>query len=126
MEFFMVKGSKATPKLRIRFTMGQGKVRGGNQKIRDFVKDEYVGKQFNVSKTNRTKIVRLFMDSLRPCTEDNLYIKKRITHFLRRYYLSRAERHAILFKLGYRYSKTNSIYLRNMEINGYLKWKRRS
>ena len=122
MEFFMVKGYEDNPKLHIRFTKGGRRKGGAIKTIRDFIKDEYVGKQFNIPIANRTKIIRLFMKAIKPCKKDGGTIKTRIAHFLQRYHLSRAERHAILFKLGYRYKvkRTKGLTLRNMKINGYL------
>lgn len=115
-------------KLRIKFKMG---FRGGINPLRSYVKDEYVGKVFNIEVANRTAIVRLFMDALRVCRANDSQKAKSIRRFLKRFHLSNAEIHSILFHIGFRYSVSDKYAqgnpkLRNIKINGYYDHKARS
>lgn len=71
--------------------------------IRSFVKEEFIGKTFEIDENDRTAIIRLFMKILRRKNYSRGDIC-RITFFLNKFYLSRAERCAIILSLGYEYS----------------------
>ena len=96
--------------------------------IREVIKEEYVGKTFEVDENNRTEVVRLFMDALREVDSDDYLKARAIRHFLGRFSLSNAEIHAILFKKGFRYAPKKGKYgsycigvasLRNIKIDAY-------
>lgn len=64
-------------------------------------------------------MVRFFMNYFikRPY---NLNEIKVISHFLKEKGLTRAERHAIIYSLGFKYQASNNCQLRHLQINGYL------
>jgi predicted transport protein len=72
----------------------------------EFLKPEYVGKSIEVDYDDRSSVVRTFMDIFLE-REYTSYEIKSVTHFLKRYHLSRAEIHAVILHLGYRYCKRN-------------------
>lgn len=94
-------------------------------KASDFLKIEYLNKNVKLDYTNRTELVRFFMNVFKP----NLIITQgkvcRIRIWLSRLHLTNAEIHAILFHLGFRYktlpncAQTKSSHLTNIRINGY-------
>lgn len=89
--------------------------RGGIQKGSRFIKTEFMGKKFLGLKSDRTALVRFFMTVFREDREYEQYDAKVINNWLKRYDLTRAERVAVITKLGYKYKK-----LKHIMINGYL------
>ncbi len=87
---------------------------------KEYIKPEYLGKMVKLNLSNRSDVVRFFM---------NIFLEREytfrdissISKFLKRKGLSRAERHAVIYKLGYRYSIPISAKnsMENLSINGY-------
>jgi len=106
----------------LKVKVGCGGIRGNLESVRSIIKDAYIGKTFKFKPNNRTKIIRFFMGILRKCEPNDSYKAKRIRQFLRRFHLTNAEIHAILFHIGFRYSTstpTSNKSLCNIKINGY-------
>jgi hypothetical protein len=83
-----------------------------------FVKPEFM-KLRRFTYSSRSDLTRFFMNYFLPKTYTQGEIHS-ITSFLRNMGLSRAERHAVIYKLGFRYcTKTNSYSIGNLKINGY-------
>jgi hypothetical protein len=82
--------------------------KSGKRRIRvnELLKPEYVGKSIEVDYSDRSSVVRAFMDIFLE-REYTTYEIKAVTHFLKSYYLSRAEIHAVILHLGYRYHECN-------------------
>jgi hypothetical protein len=93
--------------------------------IRRLIKNDYIGKHFFIDIEDRTKIIRLFLCALKQIQKDDYRTASVIRQFLRRFHLSNAEIHAVLFHIGFRYSSSNNsgsyknIHLDNIKINGY-------
>lgn len=120
----MQKNHKCKALLRIKFAC-QTKGHGGTSSLRQFVKDEYIGKVFRISPNNRTELVRLFMHAFKTPIQ-NQHVIGAATRFLRNQHLSKAEIHAIIFSLGYRYCQLNrNAFLSNVKINGYYNHKKK-
>jgi predicted transport protein len=88
------------------------------ERTRQLLKPEYVGKSIEVDYDDRSSVVRTFMDIFLE-REYTAYEIRAVTRFLKRYYLSRAEIHAIILHLGYRYNKRNKA-VGNMALADYL------
>lgn len=95
-----------------------------------FLKTEYLGKVFLALRANKTAIVRFFMKIFKERKNDkeeyNKHDIKVITSWLRGFGFSRAERVAIITKLGYRFSSFKGGHLGHMKIDGYLDHKPRT
>lgn len=109
------------PMLRITVATGQGGPRGGIKSLSDLVKPKFLNKRIKIPLANRTKIVRFFMGIFKQ-KKYNYREISRIRRFLRRFHLSNAEIHAVVFSLGYQYSSnvTGNLNLRHLKLNGYL------
>jgi len=104
-------------KLRLSWRSGVG--HSAIQKGSNFIKPEYLGRTFEFDENDRTKIVRFFQQAFieRKYTLGDVH---GITQFLKRKFLTRAEIHAVVIHLGYRYSARPSPSNRNLRIDGYL------
>ena len=107
----------------------RGDVLSGNR----FLKPEFSGNKFLALKTNESGIVRFFMKVFKEKVEENgkerNYSKndiKAITRWLKRFKLTRAKIHGIIFHLGYKYCSLTGQATSGMKINGYVNHKRRS
>jgi hypothetical protein len=109
-------------KLKVRLSFGgrQLDVKSGllRRKGREFLKLEYLGRVIDVDYTNRSVVVRTFMDVFNEREYTSQEIKS-IKRFLKRYHLNRAEVLAVILHLGYRYSAHNTS-LGNVAIADYL------
>lgn len=104
--------------IRIKFSIGGGRAKGGIESLRKIIKEEYIKKTFYFDPKDRTKIVRLCMDAVKPNLGRRDISVLRM--FLRRFYLTNAEIAAIVHHTGYRYKNGSTIALRNIQIDGYL------
>lgn len=117
--------NRGIPKITIKFSSGHGSSRGGTHSVRSFIHDEYMNRTFHVNIEDRSGIVRLFMKAIKECDSKDWRKARRIHLFLKRFHLSRAEIHAILFNKGFRYSNIgtkgacSNPMLRNIYIDGY-------
>ncbi len=104
-------------KLRLSWRGGVG--RSAIQKGSNFIKPEYIGRTFEFDENDRTKIVRFFQQIFieREYTFRDVH---GISQFLKRKFLTRAEIHAVIIHLGYRYSAFPSPSNRHLRIDGYL------
>ncbi len=97
----------------------RGKILSGGR----FIKTEYLGKHIIAITKNRSSIVRFFMKIFKAKPEGKDKYDRRdikaITQWLKRFGLTRAERTAIITKLGYKYYH-HSKNLTHMRIDGYL------
>ncbi len=89
--------------------------------LRDIVKSEYLGQRYYFgSRTDRLRFVMsAFVDGV---VIDKQYAKI-ITRLLHDQSFSRAEVHAVLFRLGFRYKITQPSYnhdIRNLQVDGYI------
>lgn len=109
----------------LRLTWRGGSGRSGVRRKTDFVKDEFIRKCV-FRYTDRSEIVRFFMQYFKEKQYSNTEITA-ISSFLKRHGLTRAERHAVVFHLGYRYKakplKQNNML--NLRINGYYNHQKR-
>ena len=100
-----------------------GNARGGILSGGRFIKTEYLGKHIIAITKNRSSIVRFFMKIFKAKPEGKDKYDRRdikaITQWLKRFGLSRAERTAIITKLGYKYYH-HATNLTHMRIAGYL------
>jgi len=94
-----------------------------------FIKTGYLGKRIIAITKNRSGIVRFFMKifKVKPEGKDKYdeHDIKAITHWLKRFGLSRAERTAIITKIGYKYYH-HACNLAHMKVDGYLDQKPKS
>ena len=106
-------------KVRLSFAGSHLNAKSGGQrkKVSDFLKPEYLGKVIEIDNNDRSSVVRAFMDTFLVRDYSSREIQT-ITHFLNRYHLSRAEIHAVVLHLGYRYNTGNKA-LRHLAIDGY-------
>ena len=88
------------------------------KRANELLKPEYVGKTIEIDYNDRSSVVRAFMDIFLE-REYTPYEIKAVTHFLKRYHLSRAEIHAVILHLGYRYNKRNKS-VGNVAVGKYL------
>ena len=104
-------------KLKLSWRGGVG--HSGIHRGSDFIKPEYLGRTFEFDENDRTKIVRFFQQAFieRDYTFRDVH---GISQFLKRKFLTRAEIHAVVIYLGYRYSARPSPSNRNLRIDGYL------
>ena len=104
-------------KLKLSWRGGAG--HSGIQRGSNFIKPEYIGRTFEFDENDRTKIVRFFQQIFieREYTSGDVH---GISQFLKRKFLTRAERCAVIVHLGYHYSPHPSSNNRNLKIDGYL------
>jgi hypothetical protein len=84
---------------------------------RNYLKPEYVGKWIEIDYTDRSSAVKALMDAflVREYSEREIAV---LTGFLKRKGLTRAETHAVILHLGYRYNPGGPS-LEHMAIDGY-------
>ncbi len=105
--------------MKVRLTWRGATGHSAIQRGSNFIKPEYIGRTFEFDERDRTKIVRFFQE---------VFVKREytyrdvhgITQFLKRKFLTRAEIHAVIVHLGYRYSSKPNNSNRNLRIDGYL------
>ena len=102
-------------KLRLSWRGGVG--HSGIQRGSNFIKPEYIGRTFEFDENDRTKIVRFFQQVFIE-REYTFRDVRGISQFLKRKFLTRAERCAVIMHLGYRYSSLPSSSNRNLRIVG--------
>ena len=95
-----------------------GKSGERRKRSRELLKPEYIGKSIEVDYTDRSSVVRAFMDIFLE-REYTPYEIKAVTRFLKRYHLSRAEILAVILHMGYRYNKRNKS-VGNVAVADYL------
>jgi hypothetical protein len=111
--------------MRIKLTWRGESGRSSVLRKTDFVKDEFVTQSYFAYSSN-TELVRFLMNYFKEKTFSEPEIHA-ISSFLKRHKLSRAERHAIVYHLGYRYRAHSSSQLdmRNLQIDGYYNHQKR-
>jgi len=93
---------------------------GGTLPASRLIRVEYLGKKFLTLKAHRTGIVRFFMKVFKERMYGQ-YESTAVSRWLKDFGLARAERVAIISKLGYRFSvKGGCAHLRHLKIDGYL------
>jgi hypothetical protein len=84
-----------------------------------FLKPEYSGKPLELDFNDRRSVVKTFMDAFleREYSEREVAV---ISGFLKRKGLTRAEIHAVMFHLGYRYTTMTSPLTMHLKVGKYL------
>ena len=87
--------------------------------INYFIREKYLSVHVvDLDLADRTAVVKFFMDLFK-IKQYSPYEIGIITRFLKRKGLTRAERHAVILHLGYRYASAPDGHMGNLVIDGY-------
>ena len=109
--------------MKVTVRVGHGNNRGSRKPLGDLIDSVYLGKCVCFDNENRTELLRLLFDIIKPTHELDGNDIKRLRGFLRRFKLTRAETHGIVLHLGYQYKATgsgcNQKMMNNIKLDGY-------